>query len=98
MPTSIIVTSFSDRLFVAVSQINKLGTLTLASTQVVRANTQIESEMKEGMSDSHSLAFLLLLLLHRLPAARLSPTPSPLSSACAMHRCRTSSRDGSSKA
>lgn len=32
-PTSLIVTSFADRIFVAVTQSNKIGTITMASTQ-----------------------------------------------------------------
>jgi hypothetical protein len=48
VPTALLITSFSDRLFVAVTQLNKLGSFTLAATTVLNPAEEMDARTASG--------------------------------------------------
>jgi hypothetical protein len=87
IPTTLIVTSFVDRIFLCVTQINKIGSITLATTHQVTTHTEWRRHVVRASSGctqtesfiihSHSLhRFFCALVVVQAPSASASDAPS----------------------
>jgi hypothetical protein len=61
VPTALLITSFSDRLFVAVTQLNKLGSFTLAATTVLNPAEEMDARAASGSDNGPTYSVQTLL-------------------------------------